>query len=240
MKGVIRNITRMFLLGLLTILFTGCATTGSADSRDPFEGFNRGMYSFNEAMDNALFDPLGKVYQAITPEFVDEGVTNFFNNLNDIAVVANDLLQFKINQALSDTVRFIFNSTAGILGFFDVSSPIGMPKHDEDFGQTLAVWGVGAGPYVMVPFFGPTTIRDATGFIVDQGLLNPVFYVDDAGFKAGLLTLNYVDFKADLLSAKKLVGEAALDEYDFLKNAYFEKRASQISDGVVTDYSEDE
>jgi phospholipid-binding lipoprotein MlaA len=221
-------------------LLAGCATTGASDPRDPLEGFNRGVYSFNKGIDNVLFDPLSKFYQAITPNFVDRGVTNFFSNLNDIAVTVNSLLQFKVDQALSDATRFIFNSTIGIFGFFDISSAIDLPKHDEDFGQTLAVWGFGPGPFVMVPLFGPTTIRDATGFIVDQGILNPVFYVNDTAAKAGLLTLNYVDFKADLLSAKKLLGDAAVDEYEFLKNAYFEKRESLINDRTTPpEYSEE-
>ena len=229
---------RVFLLVSCVFSLGGCATTGSGDPRDPFEGFNRGVYSFNQSVDKAIFDPIGKVYQAITPDFVDRGVTNFFSNLNDIAVVVNDLLQFKINQALSDATRFIFNSTIGIFGFFDVSSHMDLPKHDEDFGQTLATWGIGSGPYIVVPFFGPTTVRDATGFIVDRGVLNPVFYVDDDLLKASLLSLNYVDFKADLLSAKKLLGDAALDEYEFVKNAYFEKRQNQINDGAVPDYNQ--
>jgi phospholipid-binding lipoprotein MlaA len=225
---------------LLIFLLAGCATTGASDPRDPLEGFNRGVYSFNKGIDNVLFDPLSKFYQAITPNFVDRGVTNFFSNLNDIAVTVNSLLQFKVDQALSDATRFIFNSTIGIFGFFDISSAIDLPKHDEDFGQTLAVWGFGPGPFVMVPLFGPTTIRDATGFIVDQGILNPVFYVNDTAAKAGLLTLNYVDFKADLLSAKKLLGDAAVDEYEFLKNAYFEKRESLINDRTTPpEYSEE-
>ncbi|MGH8119048.1 MAG: MlaA family lipoprotein [Gammaproteobacteria bacterium] len=222
-------------------LFAGaCATTTANDPRDPLEGFNRGVYSFNQAMDNALFDPLGKLYQAITPEFVDKGVSNFFSNLNDIAVVVNDILQFKINQALSDASRFVFNSTIGLAGFFDVSSAMDLPKHDEDFGQTLGFWGFGSGPYLMIPFFGPSSFRDVTGHIVDRGLLNPVFYIDDDALKAGLLTLNYVDFKADLLSAKRLVSEAALDEYEFLKNAYFEKRLNQINDGNIVIGPEEE
>jgi phospholipid-binding lipoprotein MlaA len=191
-------------------------------------------------MDKALFDPLGKFYQAITPDFVDKGVTNIFSNLNDIAVVANDVLQFKINQALTDTIRFIYNSTAGLAGFFDVSTVIDMPKHDEDFGQTLAVWGMGSGPYLMVPFFGPSSFRDVTGQIVDRGILYPIFYINDEALKAGLLTLNYVDFKADLLSAKKLVGEAAVDEYEFVKSAYFDKRDSQIHDRTSPVYPGDE
>jgi phospholipid-binding lipoprotein MlaA len=238
MQGYISSISRGVLFLVLVLLSGGCATTGSGDPRDPFEGFNRGVYSFNQAIDNALFDPLGKIYQTITPDIVDKGVTNFFSNLNDIAVVVNDILQFKINQALSDATRFIFNSTIGLLGFFDVSSHMELPKHKEDFGQTLATWGVGPGPFLMVPFFGPATIRDATGFVVDTGILNPVFYIDDDAMKASLLSLNYVDFKADLLSAKKLVGEAALDEYEFIKNAYFEKRDNLINDRDSADYSE--
>lgn len=226
------------LVAIAILYLGGCATTGSGDTRDPFEGFNRGVYSFNQSMDKAIFDPIGKIYQAITPDFVDKGVTNFFSNLNDIAVAVNSLLQFKIDQALSDATRFVFNSTIGILGFFDVSSHIYLPKHDEDFGQTLASWGFGSGPYIVVPFFGPTTFRDATGFIVDRGVLNPVFYINDDLLKASLLSLNYVDFKADLLSAKKLLGDAALDEYEFVKNAYFEKRKNQINDSTVPDYSE--
>ena len=217
-----------------------CATTAANDPRDPLEGFNRGVYSFNQAIDNALFDPLGKAYQAITPEFVDKGVTNFFSNLNDIAVVVNDFLQFKINQALSDATRFVFNSTIGMAGFFDISSGVDLPKHNEDFGQTLGVWGVGSGPYLMIPFFGPSSFRDVTGHIVDRGILSPIFYIDDDALKAGLLTLNYVDFKADLISSKKLVGEAALDEYEFIKNAYFEKRDNQIHDEKTSNYTEDE
>ena len=222
------------------MLVGACATTTANDPRDPLEGFNRGVYSFNQAMDNALFDPLGKVYQAITPDIVDRGITNIFSNLNDIAVVANDILQFKINQALADGIRFIYNSTAGIAGFFDVSTAIDMPKHDEDFGQTLAVWGVGSGPYLVVPFFGPSSFRDVTGHIVDRGILSPLFYINDDALKAGLLTLNYVDFKADLLTAKKLVGEAAVDEYEFVKNAYFDKRDNQIHDRTSSVYPGDE
>lgn len=229
MRGQKPAVYRGILFVLLLSLAGGCATTGTGDPRDPFEGFNRGVYSFNKTMDEALFDHVGNFYKAITPNVVDKGITNMFSNMNDIAVIANGLLQLKINQALTDTLRFIYNSTFGLLGFFDISTPIGMPKHDEDFGQTLAVWGFDSGPYLMIPFFGPTTVRDATGFIVDRGVLSPLFYINDAELKAGLMTMNYIDFKADLLSTKEVLGEAALDEYDFVKNAYFEKRASMIN-----------
>ncbi|MEE8321286.1 MAG: VacJ family lipoprotein [Gammaproteobacteria bacterium] len=221
----------VFVIAILTII-PGCATTGVTDSRDPFEGFNRGVYKFNQAVDNALFTPLGKAYNAVTPKVVNKGVSNFFSNLGDIAVVANDLMQFKPGQAVSDAARFIFNSTIGLLGVFDVSTGMGLPKHNEDFGQTLAHWGVGSGPYLMFPLFGPTTLRDATSLAVDKGFLNPVFYVDNTAARAGLLTLNYVDFKADLLTADRLLEEAALDKYEFIKSAYFEKRANLINDGA--------
>lgn len=231
-RKIIYGFRLVFALAFLMVV-SGCATTGGTDSRDPFEGLNRGVFKFNQTVDNALFTPVGKVYRAITPEVLDKGVTNFFSNLNDIAVVANDLMQFKPGQAVTDVARFVFNSTIGLLGVFDVSTGMGLPKHNEDFGQTLARWGVGSGPYLMVPLFGPATLRDAAGFGVDRGILNPVFYVDDTETQAGLLTLNYVDFKADLASADKLLEEAALDKYEFVKNAYFEKRDSLINDGEV-------
>lgn len=228
---------RPFLVLIFVSLLTACATTGSGDPRDPMEGFNRGVYEFNEALDSAVFDPVSKVYKAITPEIVDSGISNAFSNLDDISVIANDILQFKFSQALSDLARFVFNSTLGLLGFFDVSTEMGLDKHNEDFGQTLATWGMGAGPYLMVPFFGPSTLRDATGFVVDTGLLNPIFYIDDELTRAGLLTLNYVDFKADLTSAGNLLEEAALDKYEFIKNAYFDRRENLIKDGEI-DFSE--
>ena len=228
--GIVSKIKKYTLFFSFILFAGGCATTGSGDPRDPIEGFNRGVYSFNEGMDKVLFDPISNVYKTITPDVVDKGITNFFSNLGEIAVVANDILQLKIDQALSDATRFIFNSTIGLAGFFDVSSAVGLPKHDEDFGQTLGYWGVGPGPFIMAPFFGPTTLRDSTTLIVDAGILNPIFYLENTALKAGLLTLNYIDFKADLLSAKSILGEAALDEYEFIKNAYFDKRENQIAE----------
>lgn len=224
---------RLLICAAVVVFTSGCATTGAYDERDPLEGFNRSVYSFNQGIDKVLFDPLSKLYQAITPEFVDKGITNFFSNLSEISVVANDILQFKISQAFADASRFVFNSTLGILGFFDVSSSMGLEKHDEDFGQTLGYWGVGSGPYIVVPLFGPTTLRDATGFAVDKGVLNPVFYLESDELRAGLLALNYIDVKSDLLSTNELISDAALDEYEFTKNAYFDKRESQINDGLA-------
>ena len=227
------SLPRFALLLLFSILLTGCATTGTGDVRDPLEGFNRGVYKFNSAIDSAVIDPITGIYRAITPQFVDQGVSNFFSNLNDISVVANDIMQFKLDQALRDSARFVVNSTMGLLGFFDVAEKMNLPKNNEDFGQTLATWGVGSGPYLVMPFFGPTTLRDATRFPVDGLLLNPVTYLESDELRAGLFGLNFVDIKSDLLTATDLVDEVALDEYEFVKNAYFEQRESLINDGEV-------
>lgn len=219
---------RALSVGIAILLLTGCATTGSLDERDPWEGFNRGVYSFNESVDSVLFDPLGKAYNFIMPDVLDNGVSNFFSNLAQIPVIANDILQFKFEQAVNDTVRLFLNSTFGLLGFFDISTDAGLPSSKADFGQTLALWGVDSGPYLVMPFFGPGTVRHAAGYAVD-GALNPMFYIESDTLKAGLLSLSFVDIKSDLLSATDLIGEAALDEYEFVKNAYFEKRASKIN-----------
>jgi len=232
MKELFLGKLRLIVCAVLFVFISGCATTGVQDERDPIEGFNRSMYSFNQGMDKVLFNPIAKFYQTITPDFIERGISNFFNNIDDISIIANDILQLKIGQAYMDTARFVFNSTLGLAGFRDVSSQMGLEKHDEDFGQTLAVWGVGAGPYIVTPFFGPTTLRDSTSLIVDDILLNPVSYLNNNdALKAGILSLNYIDIKADLLTTNDLVDEAALDQYEFTKNAYFSRRESQINDG---------
>ena len=186
-----------------------------------------------------FFNPISKLYKAITPDIIEKGVSNFFSNLGDLSVIANEILQLKFDKAASDVSRVLVNSTIGLLGFFDVSSEIGLPKHNEDFGQTLAQWGFSSGPYIVLPFFGPTTLRDLSSLVVDKGALNPMFYIEDDTTKAGLLTLNYVDFKSRSSITHDLIGTASLDEYEFIKNAYFEKRAYEISDGNITDFIEE-
>ena len=213
------------------LFLSACATTNALDERDPWEGFNRSVFSFNETMDDFVFEPVGKVYDFITPDPIDNGISNFFGNIAMIPVIANDILQFKFTQMVNDSVRFFINSTLGLLGFFDIAGDANLRSSGEDFGQTLAHWGMGPGPYLVVPFFGPATVRDATGFAVDRGLISPIAHIDDDLTRAGLLTLNYVDFKSDILSTSSLIGEASLDKYDFIKNAYFEKRNSQINGG---------
>ncbi len=228
---------RILLVGIGMTLLSACATTGGLDERDPWEGFNRGVFSFNETMDNVLFDPISKVYDFITPDFLDNGVTNFFSNIAQVPVIANDILQLKFDQAVNDTVRLFLNSTFGLLGFLDISSEAGLPSSKADFGQTLAHWGVGSGPYLVMPFFGPGTVRYAAGYAVD-GALSPLMYLDNDLTKAGLLSLAFIDIKSGLLSAVDLLEEAAVDKYEFTKNAYFEKRASKISGSEFRDFPE--
>ncbi|MBF8268943.1 MAG: hypothetical protein HW386_652 [Gammaproteobacteria bacterium] len=215
----------------LALHLVACANLGSkGDPRDPFEGLNRGVYSFNEKFDQAVMSRLISFYQAITPDFLDRGITNFFSNIDDIVVVINDFLQFKIGQAFSDITRFVFNSTLGIGGLFDVSTTIGYPKHNEDFGQTLGKWGFGSGPYLVVPVLGPSTFRDAGGYAVANAFIPPLTYIDSISVQLGVTSLDYVDFKADMLTAEQLLAEAALDKYEFTKNAYFELRENLIHD----------
>ena len=227
------------VFSIISCLFflSACATTNSLDERDPWEGFNRSVFSFNETMDGFIFEPVGKVYDFITPDPIDDGITNFFGNIAMLPVIANDILQFNFTQMVNDSVRFFINSTLGLLGFFDIAGDANLHSSGEDFGQTLAHWGMGSGPYLVVPFFGPATVRDATGFAIDRGLISPLAHIDDDLTRAGLLTLNYIDFKSDILTTTNLIGDASLDKYDFIKNAYFERRNSQINgDGFAEDF----
>ncbi len=226
---------RLVYCFMLLLVLSACATTGGISEGDPFEGFNRGAFKFNKAMDEHLFNPIAEVYDAVLPQVVNEGVTNFFSNINDISVIVNDILQFKIGQAFTDIVRLVVNSTLGLLGFFDVSTDMGLAKHREDFGQTLGTWGLNSGPFLVIPLLGPTTLRAATGLGVDGILLNPTSYIDNTAYRSGLMAMQYIDFKADLLSTGELLGVAAVDEYGFLKSVYLQYR-----DNLVHDRGEDD
>jgi phospholipid-binding lipoprotein MlaA len=216
---------------LVVLLATaGCATVpGPRDPQDPWEGFNRGVYRFNDTLDRALVKPVAEAYQRVTPELVDRGVTNFFNNLNDVVVIANDLLQLKVEQAIADLGRLVLNSTFGVAGLVDLATPYGLEKHDEDFGQTLGYWGLGQGPYLVLPVLGPSTVRDTFGFAGDIAV-SPVF-TEDVALRNSLLGLRTVDLRADLLSAGRIAEVAALDEYVFLRDAYLQRRRYQVYDG---------
>lgn len=230
LKGIRQGVTVFAAIAMLSML-AGCATVRSPDPRDPFEGFNRGVYKFNQTADKYVFNPAARVYKRVLPSPVDTGITNFFSNLYDVVGVANDLLQLKINQAISDSTRIVFNSTIGIGGLVDVGSHIGLPEHHEDFGETLGYYGVPPGPYLVLPFLGPSTVRDAIGNGIDLYAFYPIAYLDSDTLRAGLYSLQYLDYKADQLGSQKVLEAAALDRYAFLRDAYLQRRESMIHDG---------
>ena len=216
----------------LIFLSSGCATIEPEfrDPRDPFESYNRAMHRFNTELDDAVLKPIAKGYRAITPDPVDRGITNFFNNLEDVGSAINNLLQFKFNRALTDTGRVLVNSTMGLLGFFDIASNMNLPKYGEDFGQTLGSWGIDTGPYIVLPLLGPSSGRGIVG-IVGDSFTNPVNYIDDDTVRWALRVVNVVDTRADLLDASRVMEQAALDPYAFLRDAYLQKRRSEVYDG---------
>lgn len=228
------RITAFFKVGMVatTLFLTGCATTQQhqSDVNDPLEGYNRVMYSFNDKVDNAILKPVAQGYDFIMPAPLNKGVSNFFSNLDDITVVINDVLQFKFMQAFHDTSRFAINTTIGVIGFMDVASDFGYKKHNEDFGQTLGAWGVGAGPYIVLPFLGPSGARDTIGRVGDY-YTDPVTYVKGPGARNPFIITNVVDTRAQLLSAEKVVDEAAFDEYVYVRDAYLQRRLSLVHDG---------
>lgn len=215
---------------LAALLLSGCAATGNSP-KDPNEGFNRAMFNVNEGLDTVVAKPLAKGYDAAVPLPVKASVGNFFGNVGDAWVGINNGLQGKPGRGANDFGRLLINSTVGILGLFDVASEMGMPKHDEDFGQTLAVWGVGDGPYVFLPIFGPRTMRDTGGLVVDS-FADPVSWgVHEVRVRNSAKALRFVDVRASLLPADKVVEEAALDKYSYIRDAYLQRRRSQIFDG---------
>lgn len=214
---------------------TGCASTESqvavtdvsapvVTPVDPYEGFNRSMYGFNMGLDKYLLKPVADGYKFITPNFMQTGVTNFFNNLKGINVVLNDLLQGKFEQSASDLGRFTTNSTIGLLGLFDVATDLGLQQNVEDFGQTLAVWGVNQGPYLVLPVLGPTTLRDGGGIVLDKAA-NPGSYVPGTGIIEG------INERANAEGALNFIDEAALDPYVFTRESFLQYRNNLINDG---------
>ena len=220
-------------VALLSLLLVGCATAPNAkkDPRDPLEGFNRASYKFNDGLDRALLKPAAKGYKAITPDFVESGVTNFFSNLGQPTVIINDLLQAKFKASLNDTGRFLLNTTVGIGGLFDPASAAGLDRNDEDFGQTLGKWGVSSGAYLMVPFFGPSTVRDAFGSGVDT-FTSPVHYVERDAWRYGLQGMDLIDARARRLPLEDTLAQT-YDKYTFIKNAFLQQREYAVKDGNV-------
>lgn len=237
---------RLLLAGLCLLGISACATTqpgsgaeappagaeeGQNNARDPLEGFNRAMYSFNDKFDRYLLKPVAKGYRAITPQPVRRGISNFFSNLHDPGIMLNNLLQGKPKQAGSDLGRFLVNSTLGIAGLFDVASKMGMEKHNEDFGQTLGKWGVGEGPYLVLPFLGSSSVRDGAALPVDWETYPPN-HMEETSTRDKMLVVEVVDKRAQYLEAGDILDQAAgQDPYIFVREAYRQRRVNQIYDG---------
>lgn len=244
-----RTLSRSCLPALcaLAVVLTGCASApantpdnASASSvvvhpGDPWEQTNRAIFRFNQNLDEAVLLPLAKGYKAITPQPVRIAVRNWFNNLDDLWIGFNSMLQGKFANGVNDWARFIFNSTLGLGGLIDIASPGGMPKHDEDFGQTLAVWGVGEGPFVMLPLFGPSTLRDAGALPVDLAA-SPLWFVDDTW---PLTILHFVHARSELIGTEDLLRQATFDEYAYMRDFYLQQRRYKVSDGQATQSYDD-
>ena len=226
---------RRFLgLSLLAVLggLGGCATTGGSPN-DPLEGYNRAMFGFNDGVDRAVIKPLASGYKTVMPEFARTGVTNFFANLGDLWIGINNILQGKVGAGVSDFGRFAMNTTAGILGVFDVASNAGLEKHKEDFGQTLGRWGVGSGAYVVLPILGPSSVRDDLSLLAVDWRGDPLWYVGNIPTRNELVGVRLVDIRANLLDISRLAEEAALDHYAYVRDAYLQRRRSLIYDGAA-------
>jgi phospholipid-binding lipoprotein MlaA len=226
---------KLLLLLAIAALLPACASLppgSKPDPRDRFERVNRSIYSFNKTLDKAVARPVAKAYVNATPAPVRTGVSNFFSNLGYTKVMLNDLLQGKVGQFFSDTGRLIVNTTIGIGGLFDPASQLGLAAHDEDFGQTLGKWGVPSGPFVMLPLLGPSTVRDSLGLVADRFSEPDTYLVDNWRDRAGLTVGSLLDSRASLLGTDEMLS-TAYDQYAFLRNAYLQRRAFQVSDGAV-------
>ncbi len=216
---------------ITALLFAGCASNDVVEEPieavevDPYENINRKVYAFNETLDGYVAKPISDAYLWITPQFVQTGVGNFFNNLEDINVVLNDLMQGKVEQGAEDTGRFAVNSTIGLLGLFDVATEIGLEKHEEDFAQTLGVWGVPKGPYLVLPILGPSTSRGVPGSVFDTAA-NPATYV---GFP--IQAVQMLNARANAEGSLRFIDEAALDPYVFTRESFLQYRKHLVTDG---------
>lgn len=233
--GGMRGWQKLLSAILLVCSLVGCATSGNP--RDPLEGYNRVMFGFNDAVDKAALKPVATVYQKVTPSFLQTAVGNFFGNLGDVWTAVNNALQGKGKEAASDVMRVAVNSTFGLAGLLDVASEARLPKHREDFGQTLGKWGVQSGPYIVLPFLGPSTMRDTVGLPLDLAA-DPWAYKKPKGVRYAGTLLKVVDQRASLLDASNLLEEAALDRYEFIRDGFLQRRESKVNDGESGKYDE--
>lgn len=214
----------------MLFLVAGCATTGEGDPRDPLEGWNRGVYKLNDKFDDYLARPVAETYEDWMPREVRDRVRNFFGNLADPFIGINNLLQGKATEAFDDWSRFLLNTTVGLLGIHDVATDLGLEKHNEDFGQTFGRWGAGTGPYLVLPLFGSSNLRDGVGLAADL-VTDPLGEVSPNRARNTLVAARAVQTRADLLGAGRVLEQAALDKYVFQRDAYLQRRRSLVYDG---------
>jgi phospholipid-binding lipoprotein MlaA len=217
-----------FVLATATLI--GCSTVQTPTKGDPLEGLNRTIFTVNDKLDQYALKPVAKGYVWATPQPVRDGVTNFFSNIGDVYIAANNLLQLKITDGVEDIMRIVINTVFGVGGLFDVATLAKLPKHDNDLGLTLGHYGVPAGPYLVLPLFGPSTVRDAVGSIGNY-YVNPLSYIHPDGLSWALYGLNVINTRANLLNAGDVLEGAALDKYSFVRSAYLQRRAYLLSDG---------
>ena len=221
----------------ILLLLSGCSTTGGA-KHDPLEPMNRAIFGFNEVVDDNVLEPIAKTYKYITPDPIEAGVSNFFSNLGEINTIANDVFQFKFKQAGFDFARLAINSTIGMFGIFDVATHVGLKKNKEDFGQTLAYWGIGQGPYIVLPFFGPSTFRDAPGLAMDSSVnrnISPIYTELHHEERDMFSIVEVVDIRSNLLRATQILDTAAQDKYIFIRESYLQQREKLVNDGKNTE-----
>ena len=232
MKGL-----RIIIIGLIALMISGCATySGNAmtNSSDPWQAVNRPVFAVNDTFDKMLFKPLAKGYDALTPDPVQNSITNFFSNLGEIDNAINNLFQGKPVQFATSIGRLAINSTVGIAGLFDVAAYVGLERAQEDLGQTFGVLGMQAGPYVVLPLLGSSSIRDIPGRIVSM-YINPLSWLDDVSFRNIMVGVNAVDSRANLLAKEDIASEISNDKYTLYRDAFLEERDFQISDGNLSD-----
>ena len=230
---------KILVLMLLGFVLTGCASVQNRD--DPLESMNRAVFAFNEKFDDFIYEPVARGYRAITPDPLEMVIGNVFSNFNDVVITANALLQLKFDTAAASAVRVLINSTFGMLGIIDLASDISavsdinINKRNEDFGQTLGRYGIGPGPYLVLPFLGPSTIRDTVGLAVDSSFFHPIWSIyPDFDFLTARFPTSMgwaVDTRAQMLDTDKTLEEAALDKYEFVRDAYLQRRQSLVYDG---------
>ncbi|MBT8551769.1 VacJ family lipoprotein [Polynucleobacter paneuropaeus] len=224
---------RLVAFGLV-VSMVGCASIPAGvppSPDDPWEPFNRSVFEFNEGLDKYVLKPVVSGYRFVLPEFIREGIYNFFSNYNDIYTALNNLLQGKPDYAFNDLMRVVVNTTMGLGGLIDLATPGGLEKHKEDFGQTFGVWGIPSGPYVVLPFFGPSSVRDTFGTVADLEADYLFKYIPDVGLRNSLTGLRVVNARNTYYEAGDLLDGAAIDKYSFLRDAYIQRRKYQINEG---------